>query len=637
MNLFDRRSELLRDISKDMSGLEIGPFCLPLVPKREGYNVLTLDVFTAEQLRETARANPELAQWADNIETVDLLGPAQDVADIVRRELGDRKFDYIISSHNLEHIPDPIRFLQGCREVLRPDGIISLAIPDHRCCFDYYRPASTAADWIEAFLSHADRPTPKQVFLSNYMRAELRTPNGGIGSFCIDTDPASVHPVPVNVSALFERWKAPAKDQRYVDAHCWAMTPATFELLALDLAKIGLFPFQVDRIIGPNGNEFYVRLRGREPSLEGYEKSRAALLRQIASESRPAQTVDDKTAAMMSKRPGEITIAAVVPLYNGADHVEEALQSILAQTRPAEEIIVVDDGSTDGGRGAEIVRRLALDHPKIILFTKENGGQGSARNFGIRRSKSTHIALLDQDDVWYPHHLAALEKPLRKPSPYPVGWSYANLDQIDADGTMVVHNVLDILNRNHPKKTIAECLREDMFILPGASLIDRTAFEKVGGFDERLAGYEDDDLFLRLFLAGYRSIYINKPLTKWRIHADSTSFGIRMAKSRAIFFDTLVSKFPPDHRLNRFYLRDFVVPRFTPVVLSDMARAAMTGDSERKNVAIDHLRRMMPFMPPRTRTRLKILIRLLSVELVGRTVSVMPPALRGRAFRVLFA
>ncbi len=76
--------------------------------------------------------------------------------------------------------------------------------------------------------------------------------------------------------------------------------------------------------------------------------------------------------------------------------------------------------------------------------------------------------------------------------------------EIDEHGDLMNRRVLDWSVGSHPKRRLLSCLGEDMFILPSASLISRKAFEAVGGFDERLSGYEDDDLFLRLFRAGYR-------------------------------------------------------------------------------------------------------------------------------------
>jgi glycosyltransferase involved in cell wall biosynthesis len=114
-----------------------------------------------------------------------------------------------------------------------------------------------------------------------------------------------------------------------------------------------------------------------------------------------------------------------MPLYNGARWVEESIRSVLAQTLPPNEFIVVDDGSTD--KGPEIVERLAGGHPLIRLMRKANGGQSAARNFAVRHSTSAFIALIDQDDRWYPNHLADLMGAVRDHKGPPLGWVLATL------------------------------------------------------------------------------------------------------------------------------------------------------------------------------------------------------------------
>jgi glycosyltransferase involved in cell wall biosynthesis len=104
------------------------------------------------------------------------------------------------------------------------------------------------------------------------------------------------------------------------------------------------------------------------------------------------------------------TIAAIIPLHNGARWIAGALNSILSQTLKPDEIIVVDDGSTDDGAGSRIVQTIAGGHPGIRLLHKENGGQSSARNHGAAHATSDLIALLDQDDAWYPNHLGRSTK-----------------------------------------------------------------------------------------------------------------------------------------------------------------------------------------------------------------------------------
>ena len=107
-----------------------------------------------------------------------------------------------------------------------------------------------------------------------------------------------------------------------------------------------------------------------------------------------------------------LSISAIIPLYNGAAFIEQTLESALNQTLSADEIIVVDDGSTDDG--PDIVRRMAQTHP-IRLIEKPNGGQSLARNHGVAQATGDLIAFLDHDDLWYPNHLSILMEPFTRP------------------------------------------------------------------------------------------------------------------------------------------------------------------------------------------------------------------------------
>src|SRR6266478_1436884 len=127
----------------------------------------------------------------------------------------------------------------------------------------------------------------------------------------------------------------------------------------------------------------------------------------------------------------DLSIVAIIPLYNGARWIEQAINSVLAQTLLPDELVVVDDGSTDGGAGSAIVERMARKHPIIKLLRKPNGGQSSARNFGVVHSRSALIALLDQDDVWYPDHLEKLVRPFEVKHGTPIGWVYSDFADID--------------------------------------------------------------------------------------------------------------------------------------------------------------------------------------------------------------
>jgi glycosyltransferase involved in cell wall biosynthesis len=316
----------------------------------------------------------------------------------------------------------------------------------------------------------------------------------------------------------------------------------------------------------------------------------------------------------------DLSIVAVIPLYNGARFIEQSVRSVFAQTLRPDEFIVVDDGSTDGGAGSAIVERLSDEHP-VTLLRKPNGGQSSARNHGVAHSKSALIALLDQDDRWYPHHLEMLVKPFRrKRSGIPLGYAYSDLDEIDESGGVIhrrFHKFIPLLVGQpvpHPKMSLAQCLSQDMFILPSASLIQRDAFEAMGGFDERLCGYEDDDLFLRLFRAGYDSAYIDEPLSQWRIYPSSTSYSPRMAKSRMIYARKLLARFPDSRRQNRYWSRHCIAPRFMRHCLANFAAALEHQDADLFRLALLHAGELLPHLSIRRRA---VMLAIMAAARVG--------------------
>ncbi|UDQ88818.1 glycosyltransferase family 2 protein [Xanthobacter autotrophicus] len=320
-----------------------------------------------------------------------------------------------------------------------------------------------------------------------------------------------------------------------------------------------------------------------------------------------------------------ITIAAVIPLYNGEPFIGAALHSVLAQTRPADEVIVVNDGSTD--EGPAIVEEIARHHP-VRLMHKPNGGQSSARNLAIRSTTCSHIALLDQDDVWYEDHLAALHQPFVDAEIRRLGLVYGNLDQIDRNGRLITEHCLDHVPTPHPKRSLMQCLQHDMFILPGASLVDRQAMLDAGLFDERLSGYEDDDLFVRLYSMGVKSCYLDKSVTMWRIYPESTSFSARMARSRMIYFHKLIEAHPDEPRLGLFWRRDVIAPRFTSILRSEFLQASKAADFDRALRAWDDLKTVAPYMKKRVQMRIRLVGPLIEATLAGPLTSVARRLLR---------
>lgn len=273
------------------------------------------------------------------------------------------------------------------------------------------------------------------------------------------------------------------------------------------------------------------------------------------------------------------SVVVVIPFYNGADFIERSVKSVFEQSVPAAEVVVVNDGSRPEERAA--LAALAARYPFRIV-DQENGGQGSARNAGVAASTSDYICFLDQDDFYLPNHIEILASAIPQGDRL-FGYVYADLYEADAAGNIVRTGVVTE-HASHPKRNIFELLRNDMFVLPSATLVSRTAFDAVGGFDPQFMGFEDDDLFLRIFREGYSNHFVDKAVTVWCIHTASTSFSIRMVRSRFKYFKKLVQMFPDEPRRGRYYFRDCLVPRFHPNFVNHAIDSIKNDDQYREEM-----------------------------------------------------
>ncbi len=198
-----------------------------------------------------------------------------------------------------------------------------------------------------------------------------------------------------------------------------------------------------------------------------------------------------------------MSVSVVIPAYNAALYIHKALESVLAQTSPVDEILVIDDGSKDNTR--QVVEGYA---PRVRLITQENAGPSPARNLGVASSSSTFIAFLDADDAWAP---TKIERQLAAFAAAPDAvLCYTGLRHMFSDGsTSVVHT------------TPVATLRDDMrlgnpAILPSCVMIARAPFQQSGGFTSLLKGSEDWDLWLRLAQLG-PFCAVDEPLTLYTV------------------------------------------------------------------------------------------------------------------------
>jgi len=583
-----REALLRRHFDRDMRLIEIGPSYNPILPKADGWQTTVID--HASQGDLVTMYTGLGVSTVDRIEPVDHVWQEAPLAALLPEDMLG-KYDGLVASHVGEHFPDLIGFLQNASRLLKPDGVLALALPDKRVCFDFFQPTTMTGDVLAA---HAAQRTRHQKRIFFNQSAYFVDRNGAFAwSHTGNTAPFQLrNPLSLAQHAFDEADEDPASPYR--DSHAWAFTPKSFELLVLELNLLGHIDWTIRAAEAAPGVEFYVWLEKKRMRLSEAETNplRMALLADMMLETKEAIAQIEAAhppaaplpatpaqAPAAAAQPALLSIAVVIPLYNGARYIEEALTSVFRQALPPAEIIVVDDGSTDGGAGAAIVERLAKIHP-VTFLRKVNGGQSSARNMGVRHSESDLVAFLDQDDIWYNCHLAELVKPFLEASEPLLGWVYSNLDEVDENGHMIGRDYLSSLGVVHPKRHLFDCIRQDMFVLPSAALVLREAFEAVGGFDERLCGYEDDDLFLRIFRAGYDNQYLDRALSKWRIHTASTSYTSRMGVSRIIYTHKLVDMFPNDVKRSRYYVRDLIAPRFLNQALQEYQLAVAAGDTE---------------------------------------------------------
>lgn len=189
------------------------------------------------------------------------------------------------------------------------------------------------------------------------------------------------------------------------------------------------------------------------------------------------------------------TVAAVIPTYNRAQQVRRAIESVLAQSRPCDEVIVVDDGSTDDTPAA-----LAAFGDRIRAVRRDNGGVSAARNTAVAACACDLIAFLDSDDYWHERKIEDQLPLMRDPGVVLSATDWAR--ECDDGGSAFARAGLDDpAVRSLPPLAMLARVKGNGFWLP-TWMVRRSAFQRVGGFDERMSRVEDTRLLFRLAFEG---------------------------------------------------------------------------------------------------------------------------------------
>lgn len=205
-------------------------------------------------------------------------------------------------------------------------------------------------------------------------------------------------------------------------------------------------------------------------------------------------------------------VTAVIGTYNQGHFLAEAIESVLAQTYPAVELIVVDDGSTDD------TPQVAARYGTHIRYIRQaNGERAAARNHGLRLANGEFTGFLDSDDAWLPwkveEEVAVL---LENPA---TGLVYCDVELVDPQGRLLGREP-----RESHNGWVTEALLRNNFVVLSANLGRTEVIREVGGFreDRRLSGSEDWELWMRLSTA-CQFAYLHRTVTRYRVHPGATT------------------------------------------------------------------------------------------------------------------
>jgi SAM-dependent methyltransferase len=273
----DFRDYIRRAIGKTRPALEIGPGCNPMLSKREGYHVASLDC--DDQAGLVKKFAKHASEDTSKIEPIDFVWRDGSFTDLV----GNRKFDAVVSSHSVEHAPDFVQFLNDSAFVLKDDGVIYLIAPDKRYCFDYFQPVSDPA---KVLADHLEKRT-RHSFESFYRHVSMKVIEKGAVAW-------GQHPVTGIEFVLGDPREALRRATQhtasaaYVDMHENYFTPASFALLVEELRYVGQIDLRIDVLTRARGCEFLVALKKAPPPsvppLEVFLQTKKALCAAMMAE-----------------------------------------------------------------------------------------------------------------------------------------------------------------------------------------------------------------------------------------------------------------------------------------------------------------------------------------------------------------
>lgn len=269
--MMTREEKLLLHLNKEGVGIEVGASHSPIAPKRSGYRVHVIDHASREELREKFKDEDVNLE---NIEEVDFVWKGESYPELTGKT---DYYDWIIASHMIEHTPNLIGFINSCDAILKDTGVLSLAVPDVRFCFDHFRPISGLSKVLDAhFENHtfSTRGSIAEFKLNHVMKDGY--PGWGENVF-VDED----YTFPFSNEKVVEILERSKNSNEYIDCHTWCFTPHSFRLLMQDLYELGFIRMREIDFFPSVGCEFFIAL-GRNGKGSGL--SRLDMLQSIELE-----------------------------------------------------------------------------------------------------------------------------------------------------------------------------------------------------------------------------------------------------------------------------------------------------------------------------------------------------------------
>lgn len=235
----------------------------------------------------------------------------------------------------------------------------------------------------------------------------------------------------------------------------------------------------------------------------------------------------------MIKADKQILFSVIIPAYNMADYLKDALDSIFNQnTKVDYEVIVVDDGSTDDT--LKILKESAEKHPELSYFAQENQGAGKAKQVAASHAKGEYLITLDADDLLSPNYMSEIAKLIEAHPSYDI---YAS-NALYFSGTQKKGNFHTEERFNQELSlTLDDMIASNQIF--GNAAFSRKLFEEIGGFDLRFYN-EDYALWLQLMLAGAKHFYTPKILGLYRQHdSQKTSDGLKIRKDDLAILESI--------------------------------------------------------------------------------------------------